>query len=94
VPREARVQDFSSVESVHLLGNSLDVTVAPNKMTTAGFKEGGKLGSCPAAEGCGLWAELVSFLPSILAVLVELRLVTDRHTQTDRHRPMASTAHA
>jgi len=27
-----------------------------------------------------------------LAVLVELRLVADR--QTDRHRPMASTAHA
>jgi len=40
VPREARVQDFSLVESVHLLGNSLDVTVAPNKMTRAGFKEG------------------------------------------------------
>ena len=33
-----------------------------------------------------------------LAVLVELRLVTDRQTQTqtytDRHRPMASTADA
>jgi len=33
-----------------------------------------------------------------LAVLVELRLVTDRHRQTDRqtdrHRPMASTADA
>jgi len=30
------------------------------------------------------------------AVLVELRLVTDGHrqTQTDRHRPMASTADA
>jgi len=32
--------------------------------------------------------------PIILAVLVEHRLVadTDRHRQTDRHRPMASTA--
>jgi len=38
----------------------------------------------------------------LLAVLVELRLVTDRQTDTDtdrqtdkhRHRPMASTAHA
>ena len=29
-----------------------------------------------------------------LAVLVELRLVTDRQTDTDRHRPMASTADA
>jgi len=33
-----------------------------------------------------------------LAVIVELRLVTDRHrqtdTDTDRHRPMASTADA
>jgi len=29
-----------------------------------------------------------------LAVLVEHRLVTDRHRQTDGHRPMASTAHA
>ena len=29
-----------------------------------------------------------------LAVLVELRLLTDRQTQTDRHRPMASTADA
>ena len=41
MPREARVQNFSSVESVHLLGYSLDVTVAPNKMTRAGFKGGG-----------------------------------------------------
>jgi len=32
----------------------------------------------------------------LLAVLVELPLVTDRHRhrQTDRHRPMASTADA
>ena len=29
-----------------------------------------------------------------LAVLVELRLVTDGRTDTDRHRPMASTADA
>jgi len=31
-----------------------------------------------------------------LAVLVKHRLVTDTHThtQTDTHRPMASTAHA
>jgi len=29
-----------------------------------------------------------------LAVLVELRLVTDTDTDTDRHRPMASTADA
>ena len=29
-----------------------------------------------------------------LAVLVELRLVTNTDTQTDRHRPMASTADA
>ena len=29
-----------------------------------------------------------------LAGLVELRLVTDRQTDTDRHRPMASTADA
>ena len=29
-----------------------------------------------------------------LAVLEELRLVTDRQTQTDRHRPMASTGDA
>ena len=29
-----------------------------------------------------------------LAVLVELRLVTDRQTDRHRHRPMASTAHA
>ena len=29
-----------------------------------------------------------------LAVLVELRLVTDRHRQTDGHRAMASTADA
>ena len=28
------------------------------------------------------------------AVLVEHRLVTDRHRQTDGHRPMASTADA
>ena len=30
----------------------------------------------------------------ILAVLVELRLVTDTDRQTDGHRPMASTADA
>jgi len=29
-----------------------------------------------------------------LAILVELRLVTDTDRQTDRHRPMASTADA
>ena len=29
-----------------------------------------------------------------LAVLVELRLVTDTNTDTDRHSPMASTADA
>ena len=42
---------------------------------------------------CGVVCVILRF-----AVLVELRLVTDRQTQTqtqtDRHRPMASTADA
>ena len=38
---------------------------------------------------CGVICAILRY-----AVLVELRLVTDRQTRTDRHRPMASTADA
>ena len=38
---------------------------------------------------CGVVVVILRF-----AVLVEHRLVTDRQTDTDRHRPMASTADA
>jgi len=38
---------------------------------------------------CGVVCVILRF-----AVLVEHRLVTDRRTQTDGHRPMASTADA